>query len=410
MKKRVISLLLAAVMLTALLPAAGAASVQDRPNVLGSLSAASQTALYDDLLRPLTAACEGYRINLDSRTSTDQDFLTILSFTILMGNPYFKRYNPINDTEYRCHMVYSQADFTRLTQAVFGRTVDYAALTKTSKPGIYTYSSFLWQGNFYLFIPQMGYIEQDTMKGQTLVRLSEDLYYTEYHYYNSQPYNNIYNQYMGTYGAVVKRNADGTWTLVKICPPGSLPSWDSLTAYAAPSSWAAGEVSAAQRLGLVPDLSGNPLWQDSASRLHFAQVAVTLAEKALGRTLPDPGTPFTDCNDAAVRKAYAAGIVNGTSDTTFSPNSSLTREQLATMLWRTIQYIQQETGRTVMTPAGSLAGFSDAAQVSDWARQAVAALNKYGIMKGTSDTTLSPRNSCTVEQSVLLSYRTFGVL
>lgn len=410
MKKRLLSLLLAAVMLTALLPAAGAASVQDRPNVLGSLSSASKTALYDDLLRHFTIASKRYQLALDSSTTSDQDFVKVLSYTIILGNPILDRYNPTSETGCPGHIVYTQADFTRLTQAVFGRTINYDAFAQTTKPNYSTYTSVFWQGKFYLYAPQMGYVEQDAMKGQTLVRLSEDLYYTEYQHYNTQEYNGVPNQYQGTYGAVVKRNADGSWTLMRLYLKDNLPTWDSLTAFAAPSSWAAGEVSAAQSLGLVPALSGNPLWQDSASRLHFAQVAVTLAEKALGRTLPNPGTPFTDCKDAAVGKAYAAGIVNGTSDTTFSPGSALTREQLATMLWRTIQYIQQETGRTGMPPASSLAGFSDAAQVSDWARQAVAALNSCGIMKGTSDTTLSPRSSCTVEQSVLLSYRTFGAL
>ena len=116
---------------------------------------------------------------------------------------------------------------------------------------------------------------------------------------------------------------------------------------------------------------------------------------------------FTDCSDLAVRKAYAAGIVNGMTETTFSPNGTLTREQLATMLWRAVKYIQTESGQQALTGGGSLTGYTDADSVSSYAKEAVAALNKHGIMKGTSNTALSPKGSCTVEQSVLLSYRTF---
>ena len=175
-----------------------------------------------------------------------------------------------------------------------------------------------------------------------------------------------------------------------------------------PSSWAADEVRKAENAGLVPSLTGNPTYQGTISRLQFCQLAVQLAETALGESLPAaPANTFTDCSDLAVRKAYAAKIVNGMTETTFSPNGTLTREQLATMLWRAVNYIQTQSGEQALTGGGSLTGYTDAGSVSSYAKEAVSALNKNGIMKGTSNTALSPKGSCTVEQSVLLSYRTF---
>ena len=184
-----------------------------------------------------------------------------------------------------------------------------------------------------------------------------------------------------------------------------------LAALDQPSSWAQEEIDAAQAAGLIPALADDPSWQDKATRLHFAQLAVRLAETATGETLPAaPASTFTDCTDLAVRKAYAAGIVNGTTSTTFSPQNKLTREQLATMLWRAVDYIQTRTGENTLTAGGSLTGYTDAAQVSAYAREAVAALAHHSIMQGTGPTTLSPQNDCTVEQSVVLAYRTLEKL
>ena len=184
-----------------------------------------------------------------------------------------------------------------------------------------------------------------------------------------------------------------------------------LAALAQPSSWAQEEIDAAQAAGLIPALADDPGWQDKATRLHFAQLAVRLAETATGETLPAaPADTFADCTALAVRKAYAAGIVNGTTATTFSPQNKLTREQLATMLWRAVDYIQTRTGESTLPAGGSLAGYADAGQVSAYAREAVAALAYHSIMQGTSPTTLSPKNDCTVEQSVILAYRTLEKL
>ena len=47
--------------------------------------------------------------------------------------------------------------------------------------------------------------------------------------------------------------------------------------------------------------------------------------------------PFTDTYDAEVLKAYNPGITNGTSETTFSPEELITREQMATIKWHILE-------------------------------------------------------------------------
>ena len=134
-------------------------------------------------------------------------------------------------------------------------------------------------------------------------------------------------------------------------------------------------------------------------------------EQATGQTItPAAEGTFTDTDDLWVRKAAAIGLVNGLDDgSRFSPNGYISREQLATMLYRAVRYIESQTGTTILilTEQGSLSGYTDAAQVSPWAQEAMAALHTAGILKGTSGTTLSPKDTTTVEQGILLALRAY---
>ena len=73
----------------------------------------------------------------------------------------------------------------------------------------------------------------------------------------------------------------------------------------------------------------------------------------------------------------------------------------------TDRYLKEETGRSVLTEAGNLAGYADAGQVSGWAADSLAALTASGILQGTSSATLSPKDTTTVEQAILLTLRAY---
>lgn len=136
---------------------------------------------------------------------------------------------------------------------------------------------------------------------------------------------------------------------------------------------------------------------------------VNLAELATGRPILEAeANRFTDTKDWMARKGAAAGIIEGVEDgSKFAPDAVVTREQLAAMLYRAIRYIESQTGTTILAEQGSLEGYTDAAQVSPWAQEAMAALHAAGILKGTSGTTLSPKDTTTVEQGILLALRAY---
>lgn len=94
--------------------------------------------------------------------------------------------------------------------------------------------------------------------------------------------------------------------------------------------------------------------------------------------------PFTDdvprgqWYTNAIWWAKLTGIVNGTSATTFDPNGRITREQLATILYRyTAKYAPDATGN-----AASIAAYPDAGSVSAYARDAMAWAVGNGLISG----------------------------
>jgi len=100
----------------------------------------------------------------------------------------------------------------------------------------------------------------------------------------------------------------------------------------------------------------------------------------------------------AVAWAAARGVVNGTSDTTFSPDDVISREQFAVMLYRFADRIQDVSGRA------DLSVFADVYQISDWAWEAVSWANKEGLLSGKGDNILDPQGQATrAEAATLIS-------
>ncbi len=156
----------------------------------------------------------------------------------------------------------------------------------------------------------------------------------------------------------------------------------------------------------IPTLTGKPAWQDAATRLQFAELIVNLTEKITGKLIVAvPETTFADCKELAARKAYAAGIASGIGSGRFDPKATTIREQIATMIYRAITYIEKETGKAFTVKNTTLEKFADKDRVSPWAAEGVGILANSSMMKGTSDTTLSSTHTYSVEQSVLLVSR-----
>ena len=174
------------------------------------------------------------------------------------------------------------------------------------------------------------------------------------------------------------------------------------------SSWALPELTEAENAGYIPGFSSNFEFTGAVTRSQFAEIVVKMVERLTGEPLaPAAADTFSDTSNISVLKAYNAHLVSGVGGGLYDPDAPATREQIATLLHRAIVYLESETGERVLG-GSSIERFADAAQVSDWAREAVGALAEAAIMAGTSEATLSPKDSCSVEQAVILAYRASG--
>lgn len=103
----------------------------------------------------------------------------------------------------------------------------------------------------------------------------------------------------------------------------------------------------------------------------------------------------------AVAWAQANNIVNGITETTFAPSNNISREQLATILYRYAQY----KGYDVSVGGMSLNEYTDASQISAYATTAMQWANENGLITGVTSTTLEPQGSATRAQVATILMR-----
>lgn len=174
------------------------------------------------------------------------------------------------------------------------------------------------------------------------------------------------------------------------------------------SSWAEETVNAAYMAGIVPELTGEPGYKEPVTREQFAELAVEMVTKACGNVPELTGEKtFMDCSNKTVLLAAELDIVTGVGEGRFDPSAETNREQIATMVNRAINYINESKGINLTPSPANIENFTDKTNVSSWAKESVGILAANGIMNGTSATTLSPKASCTVEQSIMLLYRVY---
>ena len=141
------------------------------------------------------------------------------------------------------------------------------------------------------------------------------------------------------------------------------------------------------------------------TRAQFA----ALVNRVTGLTAQADLSGYTDVPEDAwyapeLAKALAAGYLQGTSDTTLSPDTAVNREQAVTMLARLLELTAGEAD------VSALSRFTDLARVDDWAVQPFAALVNAGYVEGTSADTLGPDAVLTRAQGVTLLSRTMEAL
>lgn len=153
---------------------------------------------------------------------------------------------------------------------------------------------------------------------------------------------------------------------------------------------------------------------DGVTSTQFAPDATTtraMVVQILYRMAGSPtvrgSSPFYDVSNGAwyadaVIWAEANDIVNGMTTTTFAPNTAVTREQLATMLYRYAQYRHYNTSAGANT---NILSYYDANRISEYAFSALQWACGEGIMDGTGTGYLSPQGQATRAQLAAMLMR-----
>ena len=168
------------------------------------------------------------------------------------------------------------------------------------------------------------------------------------------------------------------------------------------SDWAKDEINKANKKGLIPEKLKNEDLTKVITRKEFAYVVVKLWETITGKTASvGSNNPFVDTNDQEVLKAYNLEITNGTSETTFSPDSLITREQMATMMTRALT----KAGINTAVDLEKVNKFADDEEMHDWGKASVYYMSNLEIIKGVGDNKFGVTGNATREQSILISDR-----
>ena len=132
---------------------------------------------------------------------------------------------------------------------------------------------------------------------------------------------------------------------------------------------------------------------------------VTVLYRLEGSPDASGGSAFADVKDGewyadAVAWASSNGIVSGYGGGIFGTNDSITREQLSAILHRYVQYKGCDTSKSA-----ELTKFADAPSVSEWAADAIKWAVAEGLITGTTETTLDPKGAATRAQVAAILMR-----
>ena len=142
--------------------------------------------------------------------------------------------------------------------------------------------------------------------------------------------------------------------------------------------------------------------ENSVTRAEFIKMIVT----ATGGIEKSAQCDFSDVSEndwfyEAVATGYKNKLITG-SDGTFRPFDTITRQEAATIIYRRLlgMNVQPEAIRDAHI-------FNDESLIADYAKNAIDALYKNGIINGVSDSEFKPLEGCTRAQSAMLIYSAF---
>ncbi len=182
--------------------------------------------------------------------------------------------------------------------------------------------------------------------------------------------------------------------------PEQQPTWENPYTDVASDAWYYASVEYVSSNGIMNGYADGTFGPDrKLSRAHLAQLLYNLENRPDTAHARYPDMEAGAWYETAISWATEVGILTGYDDGSVRPNASITRQQLAAMLYRYAQYKGHD-----VTQQADLSGYRDAAQIAPYALDAMQWANAAGILNGSEDALL-PGNTATRAQTAAMLTR-----
>lgn len=163
------------------------------------------------------------------------------------------------------------------------------------------------------------------------------------------------------------------------------------------SNWSKREFNIANKMGLVlnsfKDDVSRPI-----NRFEFTKMLMKL-NSFIGKKAENNNLEFDDINDCDINMALNLGIIKGVNGNKFAGEKNLSKEEMATIIYRFIDLIDISIKNDVDFHV------NDINSVSSWANEAVNGMLRYGIIKGDGNKNINPKKDVTCEEAVVMVVR-----
>lgn len=196
--------------------------------------------------------------------------------------------------------------------------------------------------------------------------------------------------------------------LMAVVPMSAMAAWANPFKDVQPGAWYYGAVEYANTKGLFSGTAPDKFSpNDNITRGMFVKV---LGSAAGLDTTGYTSSQFKDVPSNAYYAPYVAwaaevGVVNGTSATTFSPENYITREDMATMLYKYARAYGYDTSYE----EAKLLDFPDCNKISSYAQVPMAWAVTHGVLAG-SDGYLNPKGYATRAETAQIFYNSDALL
>ena len=168
--------------------------------------------------------------------------------------------------------------------------------------------------------------------------------------------------------------------------------------------WAQADIEFMASEGLANGIGNGQFAPDAnITRAQFAAFLV----RVLGVPETTGTLSFSDVSTGAwyynsLATAYKVGLIKGVSADEITPNDNITREQMAVMIVRAMEY----KGKAI--PSASDLAFADKSAVAGWATTGVSQCAQLGLVGGFPDGTFAPQANATRAQAIVILHRIYN--